>query len=79
MDNQAIIYTTKQEPTRKTGIANIQQALAHAGVSSRQTLLTWERRGLFPKRVEIRPGRVGWRWSELYTWSDNLQVKEAIE
>lgn len=77
MDNQSVIYHVHQQSARKTGIANMQAAMVHAGVSSRTTLLAWERKGLFPRRVEVRPGRVGYRWSDLYAWSDGLQTKEG--
>lgn len=77
MDNQAIIYHVKQEPPRKTGVANINQALAHAGLASRTTLIAWERSGKFPKRMSLGGGRVGWKWSDLYAWSDNLTAKEG--
>lgn len=74
---QSIIYTVKQEPARKTGIANIQQALAHAGVKSRTTLISMERAGHFPKRVSLGGRRVGWRWADLYQWADSLQAVEG--
>ena len=77
MDNQAVIYQVTQQPTRKTGVANIAQALAHAGVSSRTTLIAWERDGRFPKRISLGRGRVGWLWSDLYAWADSLQAKEG--
>ena len=77
MDNQTVIYRVTQQPTSKTGVANIAQALAHAGVTSRTTLIKWEREGRFPRRVSLGGGRVGWRWSDLYAWSDNLTAKEG--
>lgn len=61
----------------QSGIANVHQAMAHAGVSSRTTLIKWEREGRFPKRVSLGRGRVGWRWSDLYKWSDSLTEKEG--
>lgn len=72
-----IIINMTNPPPRKSGIANVQQAMAHAGVSSRTTLLAWEREGRFPKRVSLGRGRVGWRWDELYRWADNLQAAES--
>jgi predicted DNA-binding transcriptional regulator AlpA len=63
--------------TYQSGIANVHQAMAHAGVSSRTTLLSWERAGKYPKRVSLGGGRVGWRWSDLYAWSDSLTAKEG--
>lgn len=77
MDNQTVIYKVTQEQPRKTGVANVNQALAHAGVSSRTTLIKWEREGKYPKRVSLGGGRVGWRWSDLYAWSDSLQAVEG--
>lgn len=81
MDNQAVIYhyTINGQPPKKTGVANINQTLAHAGVTSRTTLIKWEREGRFPKRVSLGSGRVGWLWSDLYAWSDGLQAKEGGE
>lgn len=77
MDNQAITYHITQEPTRKSGIANVKQTLDFAALRSRTTLLAWEREGKFPKRVSLGGGRVGWRWSELYRWADSLPAEEA--
>ena len=62
---------------QNTGIANVNQAMAHAGITSRTTLIAWERKGLFPKRVSLGQGRVGWRWADLYAWSDSLQAVEG--
>jgi predicted DNA-binding transcriptional regulator AlpA len=63
--------------TYQSGIANVHQAMAHAGVTSRTTLIAWERSGKYPKRVSLGGGRVGWRWSDLYAWSDSLTAKEG--
>ncbi|EIJ34698.1 helix-turn-helix transcriptional regulator [Thiothrix nivea] len=79
MDNQSVIYQVTQQPTRKTGIANVHQAMAHAGVSSRTTLIAWEREGKFPPRVSLGGNRVGWRWSDLYAWADSLTAKEGTK
>ncbi|MCB1619597.1 MAG: AlpA family phage regulatory protein [Thiothrix sp.] len=46
-----------------------------AGLST--ALLAWERRGTFPKRVKIGPGRVGYRWDDLQAWRDGLQPVEG--
>jgi prophage regulatory protein len=35
---------------------------------SRSTIWRLERRGLFPKRVRISEGVIGWRLSELQAW-----------
>lgn len=78
MDKQPIIYTVTQE-TRKTGIAGIKAALEFAGITSRTTLIAWERKGRFPKRVKLSGQRVGYRWSDLYQWADSLQVVEGEE
>lgn len=76
MDNQSTIYTITQE-TRKTGIASIKATLEFAGITSRTTLITWERTGAFPKRVKLSGQRVGYRWSDLYKWADSLQAVEG--
>ena len=62
---------------QNTGIANVHQAMAHAGIASRTTLIAWERDGRFPKRISLGRGRVGWRWADLYAWSDSLQAVEG--
>ncbi len=74
---QPIVINMTSPIPRKNGIANVRDALAHAGVTSRTTLIDWERKGLFPKRVSLGRGRVGWRWSDLYAWSDSLQAVEG--
>ncbi|SKA87930.1 transcriptional regulator, AlpA family [Thiothrix eikelboomii] len=78
MDNQSTIYQVTQE-TRKTGIASIKATLEFAGITSRTTLIAWERTGTFPKRVKLSGQRVGYRWSDLYKWADSLQVVEGEE
>lgn len=78
MTNLSISYQATQE-TRKTGIASIKATLEFAGITSRTTLIAWERRGIFPKRVKLSGQRVGYRWSDLYRWADHLQVVEAGE
>lgn len=35
---------------------------------SRQTVWRMEAKGRFPKRVQISPGRVGWRENEIDGW-----------
>lgn len=35
---------------------------------SPQHILRLEKRGVFPKRIVIGPGRVGWRLSDIETW-----------
>lgn len=75
MDKQPIIYVT----TRKTGIASIKAALEFAGVTSRTTLIAWERTGKFPKRVKLSGQRVGYRWCDLHKWADSLRVVESEE
>lgn len=38
---------------------------------SRTTAYTLERRGMFPGRVELTGGRVGWRLSDLQQWIES--------
>src|SRR2546426_3557030 len=38
---------------------------------SRTTRWRMERRGEFPKRVRLSPGRVGWRQDEIRDWIDS--------
>lgn len=78
MDNQSTIYQVTQE-TRKTGIASIKATLEFAGITSRTTLIAWERTGTFPKRVKLSGQRVGYRWSDLYRWADSLRAVEGEE
>ena len=78
MTDTITIYNVSQE-TRKTGIASIKTTLEFAGITSRTTLLAWERKGTFPKRVKLSDQRVGYRWSDLYKWSDSLQAVEDEE
>ncbi len=77
MDNQTVIYDVTQAQPRKTGIATVQAAMQFAGISSRTTLLNWEREGRFPARVRVSAQRVGYRWADLYAWADNLQAVEG--
>ena len=74
---QSIIVNMTNPPPRKNGIANVRDALSHAGVASRTTLIAWERDGRFPKRISLGRGRVGWRWADLYAWSNSLQAVES--
>ncbi|TXH68870.1 MAG: AlpA family phage regulatory protein [Thiothrix sp.] len=76
MENQSTIYQVTQE-TRKTGIASIKATLEFAGITSRTTLIAWERTGTFPKRIKLSGQRVGYRWSDLYKWADSLQAVEG--
>lgn len=78
MTDTPTIYTITQE-TRKTGIANIKATLEFAGITSRTTLLAWERTGAFPARVKLSGQRVGYRWSDLYQWADSLKKVEGGE
>lgn len=78
MDKQPIIYTVTQE-ARKTGIASIKAMLEFADMTSRTTLIAWERTSTFPKRVKLSGQRVGYRWSDLYKWADSLQAVEGGE
>lgn len=78
MTETATIYKVTQE-TRKTGIASIKATLEFAGITSRTTLIAWERSGRFPARVRISGQRVGYRWSDLHRWADSLQAVEGEE
>jgi predicted DNA-binding transcriptional regulator AlpA len=78
MTNNATIYTVTQD-TRKTGIATPRAALEFAGITSRTTLIAWERSGRFPARVKLSGQRVGYRWSDLYRWADSLRAVEGGE
>lgn len=78
MTDTPTIYQVTQE-TRKIGIASIKATLEFAGITSRTTLIAWERTGTFPKRVKLSGQRVGYRWSDLYKWADSLQVVEGEE
>lgn len=40
---------------------------------SRVTRWRLERAGEFPKRVQISPGRIAWRISEIIDWIENPQ------
>jgi len=42
----------------------------------RSTAYEWERRGLYPRRVSLPGGRVGWRLSELLAW---VRDRPAVE
>lgn len=35
---------------------------------SRKSLERWEIQGIFPKRVQLSPNRIGWRSDEIYEW-----------
>ncbi len=75
--NQATIYNVTQAQPRKTGIASVQAAMQFAGVKSRTSLISWEREGRFPARVQVSAQRVGYRWADLYKWADELQAVEG--
>ncbi len=77
MDNQAVIYHVTQQPTRKTGIATYPEGMEWLGIKSRTTAIKKERLGLIPRRLDLGMGRVGWRWSDLYAWSDKLTAAEG--
>ena len=79
MGNQIVIYQVAQQPTRKTGIATYQDGMAWLGIKSRTTALKKERLGLIPRRLDLGVGRVGWRWSDLYAWSDKLIAAEGAK
>lgn len=58
------------------GLASMRDALTFVGAKSRNTLITWERTGRFPARVNIGGGRVGYRWDDLHRWLASLQKVE---
>jgi prophage regulatory protein len=35
---------------------------------SRPTIWRLEHRGEFPRRIQISPGAVGWKWSDIEKW-----------
>lgn len=41
------------------------------GWPSRQTLLNWEKRGTFPRRVYLSPRRVAWRKAEVLDYLED--------
>jgi prophage regulatory protein len=43
---------------------------------SRTTRWRMERRGEFPKRVRLSPGRVGWRQAEIEAWIRSHQAEQ---
>ncbi|MGE3975103.1 MAG: helix-turn-helix transcriptional regulator [Bdellovibrionales bacterium] len=43
----------------------VQSELTKICPFSRSTIWRWERSGLFPKRRQVSPGRVGWLASEV--------------
>lgn len=77
MNKRAKNTTSVEIISPVNGIASMSAAMQFAGVKSRQTMLTWERKGLFPKRVKLQPGRVGYRWADLYEWSASLETVEG--
>lgn len=46
------------------------QVRAETGLGD-TTIWRMERAGLFPKRVEISPGRVGWASDEIDAWKES--------
>ncbi len=50
-------------------VAILDEEKVHAVTSlSRTTRWRMERRGEFPKRVRLSPGRVGWRQADIEAW-----------
>ena len=58
------------------GIATMPSAMKFAGIKSRTTILEWERKGEFPRRVQMGGARVGYLWSDLHMWRDGLEKAE---
>lgn len=73
---QPVVINLANPQLRKAGIAPYQEGMAWLGIKSRTTALKKERQGLIPKRIDLGNGRVGWRWGDLYAWSDNLKAAE---
>ena len=68
-----------KQTERKKGVASYPQGMEWMGIKSRTTALKRERQGLIPKRIDLGNGRVGFRWDDLYKWSDNLKAAEDGE
>ena len=52
-----------------TAVAILDEEKVHEVTSlSRTTRWRMERRGEFPKRVRLSPGRVGWRQADIEAW-----------
>jgi predicted DNA-binding transcriptional regulator AlpA len=53
--------------------------LAEHGVPfTRKHLLVLQRRGLFPKAIELSPNRIAWRLSDILTWRANCPVARSV-
>src|SRR2546421_8633459 len=53
-------------------VAILDEEKVHAVTSlSKTTRWRMERRGEFPKRVRLSPGRIGWRQDEIREWIDS--------
>jgi predicted DNA-binding transcriptional regulator AlpA len=76
-NQKRLIMSKNKQLTPPIGLASMRDALAFVGAKSRNTLITWERTGRFPARVNIGGGRVGYRWDDLHRWLANLQKVEA--
>ena len=57
-------------------ILRIREVTALTGIC-RTTVYAWGKRGLFPSRVDLGGGRVGWRESEVRQWIADRAVKVA--
>jgi predicted DNA-binding transcriptional regulator AlpA len=53
--------------------------LAEHGVPfTRKHLLVLQRRGLFPKAIELSPNRIAWRLLEIIEWRANRPVARSV-
>lgn len=49
------------------------EVLERIGGPTTSTLYLWMARGLFPRQVKLGPSRVGWRESDVDSWSADPQ------
>jgi predicted DNA-binding transcriptional regulator AlpA len=51
--------------------------LVAAGVKSRSTLRSMVEKGLFPKPIQVSPGRIAWSEAEIATWQkERMQARD---
>jgi prophage regulatory protein len=56
------------EPLINDRILGYELLKSKIGNISRSSIWRWERDGLFPRRVQVGPRRVGWRESQVNQW-----------
>ena len=54
------------------GIMSWKDVWLVSGKPSRKTVWLWEKEGKFPKRVQVSPGRVGWKGLEIKARNESL-------